>query len=154
MYVMKSKILRGCKFLVNFLKEQDQYKFGYDLSVKENKKGPRKVKQIKTLTGEILCEASDMAKQFCDEFEPFNAQYMRINNQISKRCKAIEKASKTLALEYFGLSTELDNLQKLVMQKTEISQFSQLYQGMSDLVRMTGELAVHQGFMVNDTLNG
>ena len=60
--VMKSKVLRGCKFLVDFLKEQDQYKFGYDLSVKENSLGPRKVKQIKTLTGEILCEASDMAK--------------------------------------------------------------------------------------------
>ena len=43
-YVMKSKVLRGCKFLVSFLKEQDQYKFGYDLSVKENAKGPRKVK--------------------------------------------------------------------------------------------------------------
>jgi hypothetical protein len=24
---------------------------------------------------------------------------------------------------------------------------------MSDLVRMTGELSVHQGFMINDTLN-
>ena len=55
---------------------------------------------------------------------------------------------------YFKLSTELDNLQKLVLQKTEISQYSNLYQRMSDLVHMTGELAVHQGFMVNDTLNG
>jgi len=59
---MKSKVLRSCKFLVDFIKEQDQYKFGYDLSVKENSRGPHKVKQIKTLTGEILCEASDMAK--------------------------------------------------------------------------------------------
>ena len=71
--IMKSKILRGCKFLVDFLKEQDQYKFGYDLSVKENAKGPRKVKQIKTLTGEILCEASDMAKNFCNNFHEFNS---------------------------------------------------------------------------------
>ena len=77
---MKSKVLRGCKFLVDFLKEQDQYKFGYDLSVKENSLGPRKVKQIKTLTGEILCEASDMAKQFSDGFWSFNQQYQRINN--------------------------------------------------------------------------
>jgi hypothetical protein len=42
--IMKSKVLRGCKFLVDFLKEQDQYKFGYDLSVKEQTRGPRKVK--------------------------------------------------------------------------------------------------------------
>lgn len=77
--VMKSKVLRGCKFLVDFLREQDQYKFGYDLSVKEQARGPRKVKQIKTLTGEILCEASDMAKMFCDGFEGFNNDYQRIN---------------------------------------------------------------------------
>lgn len=73
--VLKSKVLRGCKFLVDFLKEQDQYKFGYDLSVKENSTGPRKVKQIKTITGEILCEASDMAKSFCDNFDHFNESY-------------------------------------------------------------------------------
>lgn len=42
--IMKSKVLRGCKFLVEFLKQQDQYKFGYDLSVKEQARGPRKVK--------------------------------------------------------------------------------------------------------------
>jgi hypothetical protein len=77
--VMKSKVLRGCKFLVDFLKEQDQYKFGYDLSVKENKKGPKKVKQIKTLTGEILCEASDMAKMFTENFNYFNQMYQRVN---------------------------------------------------------------------------
>lgn len=73
--VMKSKVLRGCKFLVDFLREQDQYKFGYDLSVKEQSKGPKKVKQIKTLTGEILCEASDMAKQFTENFTAFNSEY-------------------------------------------------------------------------------
>jgi hypothetical protein len=39
------------------------------------------------------------------------------------------------------------------MQKTEIPQFCNLYQKISDLMRMTGELAVHQGFMVNDSLN-
>jgi len=70
--ILKSKVLRGCKFLVDFLKEQDQYKFGYDLSQKEQKKGPKKVKQIKTLTGEILCEASDMAKGFSEGFNHFN----------------------------------------------------------------------------------
>ena len=150
---MKSKVLRGCKFLVDFLREQDQYKFGYDLSVKEQSKGPKKVKQIKTLTGEILCEASDMAKQFTENFTTFNNEYQRINHQISHRCKAVEKASKTLAHQYFGLSTELDNLQKLVLKHTEIPQFSNLYQRMSDLIRMTGELSVHQGFMINDTLN-
>jgi len=150
---MKSKVLRGCKFLVDFLREQDQYKFGYDLSVKEQARGPRKVKQIKTLTGEILCEASDMAKMFCDGFEGFNNDYQRINRQISKRSKAIETASKRLAHEYFGLSTELDNLQKAVLQKTEIPQFANLYQRISDLVKMTGELSVHQGYMINHTLN-
>lgn len=73
--VMKSKVLRGCKFLQDFLREQDQYKFGYDLSVKEQSRGPRKVKQIKTLTGEVLCEASDMAKQFTNNFGTFNSEY-------------------------------------------------------------------------------
>lgn len=61
--------------------------------------------------------------------------------------------AKKLAHTYFGLSTELDNLQKLVLKKTEIPQFSNLYQRISDLVRMTGELSIHQGFMVNDALN-
>lgn len=75
MGIMKSKVLRSCKFMVDFLKEQDQYKFGYDLSVKENTQGPKKVKQIKTLTGEILCEASDMAKNFSNNFYSFNTQY-------------------------------------------------------------------------------
>ena len=68
-------MLRGCKFLIDFLKEQDQYKFGYDLSVKEQKRGPRRVKQIKTLTGEVLCEASDMAKSFAAGFHEFNSDY-------------------------------------------------------------------------------
>jgi len=77
--VLKSKVLRGCKFIIDFLREQDQYKFGYDLSVKEQSRGPRKVKQIKTLTGEILCEASDMAKAFSDKFHIFNTEYQRIN---------------------------------------------------------------------------
>lgn len=153
MCVMKSKVLRGCKFLQDFLREQDQYKFGYDLSVKEQSRGPRKVKQIKTLTGQVLCEASDMAKQFAAGFGGFNSEYQRINNQISKRCKAIERASKNLGYQCFGLSTELDNLQDLIRKKTEIPQFSNLYQRMSDLMRMAGELALHQGYMVNDSLN-
>ena len=151
--VMKSKVLRGCKFLVEFLQQQDQYKFGYDLSVKEQARGPRKVKQIKTLTGEVLCEASDLARQFCEGFASFNSDYQRINHNISRLSKSIENHSKMVAHDYFALSTELENLQKLVMEKTDIVQFANLYQRMSDLVRMTGELAVHQGFMVNDTLN-
>ena len=150
---MKSKVLRGCKFLVDFLREQDQYKFGYDLSVKEQARGPRKVKQIKTLTGEILCEASEMAQKFVGGFDNFNSEYQRINKQISVRCKAIERACKGLAHEYMGLSTELDNLQKHVLLHTEIPQYSNLYQRVSDLMRMTGELTIHQGYMVNDTLN-
>ena len=72
---MKSKILRGCGFLVDFLKEPDQRKFGWNLSVKEKTIGPRKVKQIKTLTGEILCEASDVAKKFSENFNSFNSEY-------------------------------------------------------------------------------
>lgn len=90
---------------------------------------------------------------FADVFPNFNSEYQRINNQISKRCKSIERVAKQLSHQYFGLSTELDNLQKLVLAKTEIPQFSNLYQRMSDLVRMTGELAVHQGYMINDSLN-
>lgn len=39
---------------------------------KESKTGPKKVKQIKTLTGEILCEASEMAQQFSSDFGEFN----------------------------------------------------------------------------------
>ena len=74
-----------------------------------------KVKQIKTLTGEILCEASDMAKEFSVGFRGFNDDYQRINTYISKRCKSIERASKGLANEYFGLSSELEHLQKLVL---------------------------------------
>mmetsp|Transcript_11353 Transcript_11353/g.19128 ORF Transcript_11353/g.19128 Transcript_11353/m.19128 type:complete len:272 (+) Transcript_11353:1002-1817(+) len=90
---------------------------------------------------------------FCDSFPQFNSEYQRINNSISQKCKSIERCSKDLAHSYFSLSTELDNLQKLVMDKTDIVQYGNLYQRMSDLVRMTGELAVHQGFLVNDTLN-
>lgn len=70
---MKSKVLRSSKFVVSFLKEQDQFKFGHQMQRKEHKSGPEKAKQIKTLTGEILCEASDLAKQFNDGFSSFNA---------------------------------------------------------------------------------
>lgn len=51
--------------------------------------------------------------------------------------------AKKLAYTYFGLSTELDNLRKLVLAKTEIPQFSNLYERISDLVRMTGEVSIH-----------
>ena len=94
-----------------------------------------------------------MAQKFCGGFEAFNGEYQRINNQISKRCKTIENTSKKMAAEYFALSTELDNLQKIILANAEIPQFSNLYQRVSDLLRLTGELTVHQGFMVNDTLN-
>lgn len=113
--IVKSKVLRGNKFLVAFLREQDQYKFGYDLSVKEKKRGPRRVKQIKTLTGEVLCEASDMAKQFSDQFDGFNTAYQRTNTMIADRCKDIERKSKDLSTAYFALATELDILQKLIL---------------------------------------
>ena len=42
--IMKSKVLRSCKFVVDFLKEQDQYKFGHQLANKESKTGPKRVK--------------------------------------------------------------------------------------------------------------
>lgn len=151
--ILKSKILRSCKFVIDFLKEQDQYKFGHQLAHKENKTGPKRVKQIKTLTGEILCEASDMAKQFSDNFNSFNAAYQRINKNIATQCKGIERTSIEMAKHYFKLSTELDNLNKLCLQRVEIPQFSNLYQRMSDIMQMTGELTVHQGFMINDKLN-
>jgi hypothetical protein len=82
----------------------------------------------------------------------FNEQYQRINRCISKECKAIERTGKDMAKHYFKLATELDNLQKL-SKYTEIPQYSNLYQRMSDLIHMTGELTVHQGYLINDTLN-
>lgn len=39
---------------------------------------------------------------------------------IADRCKEIERKSSDLAKAYFGLSTELDTLQKLILQKVEI----------------------------------
>mmetsp|Transcript_5068 Transcript_5068/g.7650 ORF Transcript_5068/g.7650 Transcript_5068/m.7650 type:complete len:125 (+) Transcript_5068:1005-1379(+) len=90
---------------------------------------------------------------FTETFPEFNGEYQRFNGSISKRCKAIERSSKVLAHDYFALQAELTNLQELVMNKTDIVQFGNLYQRMSDLVRMTGEMIVHQGYMVNDTLN-
>ena len=72
---------------------------------------------------------------------------------IADRCKQIERTSKDLATAYFALSSELDILQKLILQKVEIPQYANLYQRMSDLVRGTGELVIHQGYMVNDKLN-
>lgn len=76
-----------------------------------------------------------MAKQFASEFHGFNDEYQRVNAKVSDKCKQIERFSKDLAHCYFGLATELDNLQKIVLQKTEIPQFSNLYQRVSDLVR-------------------
>lgn len=49
--VLKSKVLRGCKLLVDFMKNTDQYKFGFNLEVKRSSGGPKKVKEIKTLSG-------------------------------------------------------------------------------------------------------
>jgi hypothetical protein len=40
---------------------------------------------------------------------------MRINKNIAKECKEIEKTGKQMAKHYFKLSTELDNLQKLTL---------------------------------------
>lgn len=47
-----------------------------------------------------------------------------------------------MAKHYFKLSTELDNLFRL-SKYTEIPQYANLYQRMSDLVHMTGELTIH-----------
>ena len=141
--VLKSKILRSCKLMVDFMKNTDQYKFGYNIQVKNSVSGPKNVNQIKTLTGLILCDASEMAKQFTSGFNQFNRDYQWCNKQISSRCKNIERASKTLANEFFGLSTELDHLQKMIEQKVDIPQFSNLYQKMSDLMHMQGEMSLH-----------
>jgi len=61
-----------------------------------------------------------MAKNFSEDFYHFNSEYQRINRHVSKECKNIEKTSKAMANHYFKLSVELDNLQKLVLTKTEI----------------------------------
>lgn len=57
-----------------------------------------------------------------------------------------------MSKHYFKLATELDNLFKL-SKYTEIPQYANLYQRMSDLIHMTGELTIHQGYLINDTLN-
>ena len=61
-----------------------------------------------------------MAKAFAAGFQGFNTEYQRINNNISKRCKAVERHAKSLAHAYFALSTELDNLQVLVRTRTDL----------------------------------
>lgn len=61
-----------------------------------------------------------MAKQFSDNFNSFNAQYQRINKNIAAQCKGIEKTSIEMAKHYFKLATELDNLQRLCLQRVEI----------------------------------
>jgi len=78
------------------------------------------MKEIKTLTGVILVEASESANEFNKKFGQFNSDYQWANRQISKRCKKIEKASKTIAQEFFGLSSELAYLSKMVNENIEI----------------------------------
>ena len=55
-----------------------------------------------------------MAKDFANNFDNFNQEYIRTNEQVAKKCKVVERQSKMLASSYMSLSVELDNLQKLV----------------------------------------
>lgn len=55
-----------------------------------------------------------MAKDFANNFDNFNQEYIRSNEQIAKKSKVVERQSKMLANSYMSLSVELDNLQKLV----------------------------------------
>ena len=84
-----------------------------------------------------------MAKRFADDFKRFNLTYQATNEIISGRCKDIERCSKALAQEYFGLSHEMEHLQVLILKKTEIPQFATLYQRMSDLLKGTANLIIH-----------
>lgn len=151
--VLKSKLLRSCKLLVDFMQNTDQYRFGYNLQVKQSLSGPKNVQDIKTLSGQVLAEASGSAKDFSLNFQEFNSQYVQCNKKIALRCKAVEKASKTLANEYFALCSELKHLGQLVSGQSEIPQFQSLYQKASDLMHQMGDLSLHQGFLVNDSLN-
>ena len=67
-----------------------------------------------------------MSKEFWEDYDEFHKQYHRCNRNISKRCKTIERATKTMAYEMFGLSTEIEHLQKIVSEKTEIPQYSMM----------------------------
>ena len=58
-----------------------------------------------------------------------------------------------LASSYMSLSVELDNLQRLCRDQVEIPQFSNMYQRVSDLVKLNSELILHQGHLINDRLN-
>ena len=48
-----------------------------------------------------------------------------------------------LASSYMSLSVELDNLQRLCRDQVEIPQFSNMYQRVSDLVKLNSELILH-----------
>ena len=41
--VLKSKVLRGCRLFVDFMKNTDQYKFGFNIAVKNSISGPKNV---------------------------------------------------------------------------------------------------------------
>jgi len=77
--VMKSMVLRGCQFLVDFLKEPNQDFFNQKLLSIEMDHGPKNIYDIKTLTGNIEVKSRPRAGQFCDGLDLFCKDFTKVN---------------------------------------------------------------------------
>ncbi len=66
---MRSQILRGCDFVLDFLREPDVEKLRLKIMALQLETGPKTIYDFKTLNGEIDVVANATAKKFCDQLE-------------------------------------------------------------------------------------
>jgi hypothetical protein len=78
--ILKSMTLRGCPFMVDFLRENVPKNFA--LTIKQNladNTAPHTLDDLNTLTGEIDVEVSPEAKSFCDGLPVMTDTYYNIS---------------------------------------------------------------------------
>ena len=140
--VMKSQILRGSDFLVQFLKEPSIEEFHVKVMSSKLEQGPKSIMEFKTLTGEIEIQSTQKAKEFCENLSEFVTISKESTGYISQKCKELQIKSHDLADEYFAIAGELKRLAS-ANQKCEVPQLVMLYDKMSQIISANGSLIMN-----------
>ena len=85
---MKSSILKGSDFLLEFLREQSIEQMQIKIMGSQIDKAPKSIYDFKTLNGEIDVNASEVAKRFCDNLVKYVSANKEITSFISKNYSA------------------------------------------------------------------
>ena len=149
--VMRSQVLKGSTFLVDFLRDSDLDHFQQRSLLSCQSKGPKNLKGINTIGGEINVYKKKTAEAFFQESKSFIETFKVINEFFPKKCKDIQGKCHELADEFYCLGGELNRFGHL-LKSTNVPQATNMYHKMSEITLKTGDHILNTGELFNSEL--